>query len=244
MNPLSPNEFNLVYNAISFAIAAFGASTLFFLLQRSQVSPAYKTALTLSGLVCLITTYHYLRIFESFNNAYLLKDGLVIQSGMQFNNAYRYVDWLLTVPMLLLEFVLVLRLSYAETYSKGLRLALAASIMVILGYPGETLGIEFAKIIWWFLAMIPFSYILYEMIKGVGMSIKTQPLLVQPLFKKTRLLIILSWSFYPLVYILPLFGLSSFVSVQVGFTFVDIVAKAVFGILIYVIAQRKSEIGA
>ena len=82
------------------------------------------------------------------------------------------------------------------------------------------------------------------MIKGVGMSIKTQPLLVQPVFKKTRLLIILSWSFYPLVYILPLFGLSSFVSVQVGFTFVDIVAKAVFGILIYVIAQRKSEIGA
>lgn len=116
---MSIDEFNLVYNAISFAIAAFGASTVFFLLQRSQVSPAYKTALTLSGLVCLITTYHYLRIFESFNSAYVLKDGLVIQSGMQFNNAYRYVDWLLTVPLLLLEFVLVLRLPHTETYKKG-----------------------------------------------------------------------------------------------------------------------------
>ena len=241
---MSIDEFNLVYNAISFAIAAFGASTIFFLLQRSQVSPAYKTALTLSGLVCLITTYHYLRIFESFNNAYLLKDGLVIQSGMQFNNAYRYVDWLLTVPLLLLEFVLVLRLPHKETYRKGLGLILASAIMVLLGYPGETLTIGFAKIIWWVLAMIPFSYILYEMIKGVGGSIKTQPLVVQPLFKKTRLLIILSWSFYPLVYILPLFGLSAFVSVQVGFTVVDIVAKSVFGILIYIIAQRKSEIGA
>ena len=241
---MSIDEFNLVYNAISFAIAAFGASTVFFLLQRSQVSPAYKTALTLSGLVCLITTYHYLRIFESFNSAYVLKDGLVIQSGMQFNNAYRYVDWLLTVPLLLLEFVLVLRLPHTETYKKGLALALAAAFMVILGYPGETLTIGFAKVIWWVLAMIPFSYILYEMIKGVGASIKTQPLVIQPLFKKTRLLIILSWSFYPLVYILPLFGLSAFVSVQVGFTVVDIVAKSVFGILIYIIAQRKSEIGA
>ena len=241
---MSIDEFNLVYNAISFAIAAFGASTVFFLLQRSQVSPAYKTALTLSGLVCLITTYHYLRIFESFNSAYVLKDGLVMQTGMQFNNAYRYVDWLLTVPLLLLEFVLVLRLPHAETYKKGLALALAAAFMVILGYPGETLTVGFAKVIWWVLAMIPFSYILYEMIKGVGASIKTQPLVVQPLFKKTRLLIILSWSFYPLVYILPLFGLSAFVSIQVGFTFVDIVAKSVFGILIYIIAQRKSEIGA
>jgi len=241
---MSIDEFNLVYNAISFAIAAFGASTVFFLLQRSQVSPAYKTALTLSGLVCLITTYHYLRIFESFNSAYVLKDGLVMQTGMQFNNAYRYVDWLLTVPLLLLEFVLVLRLPHAETYKKGLALTLAAAFMVILGYPGETLTIGFAKVIWWVLAMIPFSYILYEMIKGVGASIKTQPLVVQPLFKKTRLLIILSWSFYPLVYILPLFGLSAFVSIQVGFTFVDIVAKSVFGLLIYIIAQRKSEIGA
>jgi len=241
---MSIDEFNLVYNAISFAIAAFGASTLFFLLQRSQVSPAYKTALTLSGLVCLITTYHYLRIFESFNSAYVLKDGLVMQTGMQFNNAYRYVDWLLTVPLLLLEFVLVLRLPHAETYKKGLALTLAAAFMVILGYPGETLTVGFAKVIWWVLAMIPFSYILYEMIKGVGASIKTQPLVVQPLFKKTRLLIILSWSFYPLVYILPLFGLSAFVSIQVGFTVVDIVAKSVFGILIYIIAQRKSEIGA
>ena len=241
---MSIDEFNLVYNAISFAIAAFGASTVFFLLQRSQVSPAYKTALTLSGLVCLITTYHYLRIFESFNSAYVLKDGLVMQTGMQFNNAYRYVDWLLTVPLLLLEFVLVLRLPHAETYKKGLALTLAAAFMVILGYPGETLTVGFAKVIWWVLAMIPFSYILYEMIKGVGASIKTQPLVVQPLFKKTRLLIILSWSFYPLVYILPLFGLSAFVSIQVGFTFVDIVAKSVFCILIYIIAQRKSEIGA
>jgi bacteriorhodopsin len=241
---MSIDEFNLVYNAISFAIAAFGASTVFFLLQRSQVSPAYKTALTLSGLVCLITTYHYLRIFESFNSAYVLKDGLVTQTGMQFNNAYRYVDWLLTVPLLLLEFVLVLRLPHTETYKKGLGLTLAAALMVLLGYPGETLAIGFAKVIWWILAMIPFSYILYEMIKGVGVSIKTQPLVVQSLFKKTRLLIILSWSFYPLVYILPLFGLSAFVSIQVGFTFVDIVAKSVFGILIYIIAQRKSEIGA
>lgn len=237
-------EFNLVYNALSFAIATFGASTIFFFFQRSQVSPAYKTALTISGLVCLITTYHYLRIFDSFNDAYSLKNEIVSQSGLQFNNAYRYVDWLLTVPLLLLEFILVLRLPYQVTYRKAVLLTAAAVLMVLLGYPGENLSIGLSKIIWWLLAMIPFSYILYEMIYGIGTSIKAQPKVVQPIFIKTRLLIMMSWSFYPVVYILPLLGLSPFVSIQVGYTLVDIIAKSVFGILIYVIAQRKSEIGA
>jgi bacteriorhodopsin len=145
---------------------------------------------------------------------------------------------------LLLEFVLILRLPHNETYKKGLALVVASALMVLLGYPGETLTIGFAKIIWWILGMIPFSYILYEMLYGLGMSIKAQPTIVQPLFKKTRLLIILTWSFYPLVYILPLLGFSAFVSIQVGYTFVDIIAKSVFGIFIYIIAQRKSEIGA
>ena len=64
--------YNLVYNSLSFAIATFGAATVFFFAQRSQVAPAYKTALSLSGLVCLIAFYHYLRMFESFNDAYTL----------------------------------------------------------------------------------------------------------------------------------------------------------------------------
>ena len=96
-------DFNLIYNSLSFAIAAFGASTVFFFAQRSQVAPAYKTALTLSGLVCLIAFYHHLRMFESFNNAYTLVYGEIIVSGIRFDVAYRYLSWLLTVPLLLLQ---------------------------------------------------------------------------------------------------------------------------------------------
>ena len=96
-------DFNLIYNSLSFAIAAFGASTVFFFAQRSQVAPAYKTALTLSGLVCLIAFYHHLRMFESFNDAYTLLYGEVLATGLEFNVAYRYVGWLLTVPLLLLQ---------------------------------------------------------------------------------------------------------------------------------------------
>ena len=130
-------DYNLLYNTLSFAIATFGASTVFFFCQRSQVAPAYKTALTLAGLVCLIALYHYLRIFESFNEAYIVINGVITETGGQLNVSYRYVGWLLTVPLLLLELVLVIRLTREETFSLGAKLTVAAVIMVLLGYSGE-----------------------------------------------------------------------------------------------------------
>ena len=198
--------YNLVYNSLSFAIATFGAATVFFFAQRSQVAPAYKTALSLSGLVCLIAFYHYLRMFESFNDAYTLVNGTVEATGAQFNDAYRYVDWLLTVPLLLLELVLVMRLSKEETYSKGTKLALAAAVMVILGYPGEVItdpSMYGDRWMWWVLAMIPFVYIVWDLVSGLGASISKQPKAVQGLVSKARTLTILSWCFYPIVFRFP-----------------------------------------
>jgi bacteriorhodopsin len=240
------SDFNLVYNMFSFAIATFGASTVFFFAQRSQVAPAYKTALTLSGLVCLIALYHYVRIFDSFNQAYHLVNGTVEATGIAFNNAYRYVDWLLTVPLLLLELVLVMRLSKEETFSKGIKLVIAAAIMVILGYPGEIItdpSMFLNRWIWWVLAMIPFVYIVWDLVAGLGASISKQPQAVKGLVSKARTLTIIAWCFYPIVFVFPMFGLSTGVAVQVGYTIADIVAKAVFGVMIYMIAQRKSDEG-
>ena len=242
-------DYNLVYNSLSFAIATFGAGTVFFFAQRSQVAPAYKTALTLSGLVCLIAFYHYVRMFESFNDAYVLSNGMVEATGAQFNDAYRYVYWLLTVPLLLLELVLVMRLSKDETYSRGTKLAFAAALMVVLGYPGEVSADVGTRWVWWIAAMIPFLYIVRDLVSGLGASIPKQPKAVQCLVGGARTLTILSWCFYRVVFILPMLGVGGMVAgeinaaVQVGYTIADVVAKAVFGVMIYMIAQRKSDAG-
>jgi bacteriorhodopsin len=112
-----------------------GAASFFFFLSRSQVTPPYRTALTVTGLVTLIALYHYLRIFSSWEGAYTLVDGVMKPTGVRFNDAYRYVDWLLTVPLLLVELILVMRLSRAETSAKATKLGLLAALMVVLGYP-------------------------------------------------------------------------------------------------------------
>jgi bacteriorhodopsin len=236
-------QFSLVYNAFSFTFATMAAATMFLWISRSQVGPAYKTALTISGLVTAIAAYHYLRIFESWNAAYSLSAGVVTANGVGFNDAYRYVDWLLTVPLLLIELVLVMRLSPQETVSRSTTLGFAAALMIILGYPGEIADNNTTRAIWGTLSAIPFVFIMWQLFAGLGKSIESQPENVRELVKKARLLTFASWGFYPIVYMIPYTSLSGGTvetAVQLGYTIADIIAKSGVGVLIYNIAVRKS----
>lgn len=242
-------QYLFVYNAFSFTLATMAAATLFLWLSRSQVGPAYRTALTVSGLVTAIAAYHYFRIFESWTAAYTLSGTVLTSTDHPFNDAYRYVDWLLTVPLLLIELLLVMRLSTQETVAKSWRLGSAAALMIVLGYPGEIAHDNGTRALFGTLATIPFLYILWVLFRGLGESIDRQPENVRDLIRKARLLTLASWGFYPIVYMIPYTNLSGGAvetSVQLGYTLADIVAKAGLGVLIYNIAIRKStaEYGA
>ncbi len=243
MIPLSVGQYTLVYNAFSFTLATMAAASIFLWMGRSQVSTTYKTALTISGLVTAIAAYHYFRIFNSWEGAYTLRDGALTATGFAFNDAYRYVDWLLTVPLLLIELILVMKLPRDETVSRSFRLGLAAALMIALGYPGEIAGDNATRALWGTLSTIPFIYIVWSLFKGLGDSINRQPESVRGMIKSARLLTFASWGFYPLVYMLPYTGLSGgavTTGVQIGYTFADIISKVGLGILVYNIAVRKS----
>merc|ERR1712039_751765 len=132
-------QWSAVYNALSFGIAGMGSATIFFWLQLPNLTKNYRTALIITGLVTAIATYHYVRIFNSWVSAFEVKNsdggayGVRI-SGTPFNDAYRYVDWLLTVPLLLIELILVMKLPRAETVALSWNLGVASAAMVALGY--------------------------------------------------------------------------------------------------------------
>lgn len=241
---ISLGQYNLIYNAFSFTFAAMMAATLFFWFGRSQVADAYKTAMTVTGLVTFIAAYHYLRISQSWAEAYIVVDGVVAVSPVGFNDAYRYVDWFLTVPLLLVELILVMGLSRKETSSKAIRLGLLAALMVGLGYPGEIADAASGRWLWGGLSMIPFLWIVYELFVGLSRSVAQQPESARGLVKTAIWVTVLSWSFYPAVFFAGAVGLegtTALTVVQVGYTIADLVAKAGFGVLIFLIAVRKSE---
>ncbi len=244
MNELSFGQYSLVYNAFSFVIATMGATTIFLFLSSFQIIKKYKSAVTVSGIVTLIACYHYFRIFASWDDAYSVMNGVVTATGRPFNDAYRYVDWLLTVPLLVTELILVMRLSGNEGTKKASKLAFLAVVMVLLGYPGEISTVASTRWMWWCLSMIPFLIIQFELFVGLADSIKAQPQSVRGLVSAARYITVVTWLFYPIVFTLPMIGLTGAaakVGVQVGYSIADVLAKAAFGIFIYVIALRKSE---
>ncbi len=241
---LTLGQYNLVFNVFSLTLASFAAATVFFFIQRDRVAPEFRTALTITGLVTFIALYHYIQILFDWKNAYELVDGAYVASGTPFNDAYRYVDWLLTVPLLLVELLLVMRLSRGETVSKGWLLGGLAALMIILGYPGEISNDPGTRWLWWSLSMIPFLIILYQLFIGLGGAIARQPAEARGLVSAARYLTVGAWLFYPIVFLFPMLGLTGAgaeTALQVGYSIADIVAKAVFGLLIYTIAVRKTE---
>jgi len=242
-------QWSLVYNALSFGIAGMGCATIFFWLQLPNVSKPYRTALIITGLVTAIATYHYVRIFNSWGEAFNVSnvsggDYTVKLSGAPFNDAYRYVDWLLTVPLLLIELILVMKLPKAETVKLSWSLGVASAAMVALGYPGEIQDNLAIRWFWWAMAMIPFCYVVMTLVSGLNDATAKQPDSVKGLVVMARYLTVISWLTYPGVYIIKNMGLAGNIATmyeQVGYSIADVVAKAVFGVLIWAIAAGKSE---
>ena len=251
---LDYSQFQTVYNVLSFAVASMLAATVFFLVVQGRVLPRYRQALIVSAMVTFIAGYHYVRIFNSFTEAYVaVGDGTpatamnamsyVLVNGDGFNEGYRYVDWLLTVPLLLFEVIAVLAL--APQVRKGLMLKLipASALMIILGYPGEIAVDTATKTVWGVLSTLPFIYILYVLFVELSKAAKNQPTQVGKDLSGLRWLLLATWGVYPISYLLPMLGIAgadSFVWRQVGYSLADVLAKCLFGLLIYKIAREKS----
>ena len=117
MTGLVTSNHDLVYNALSFATATLGIAFVYFLVSRNRISPAYRSAVTMSAMICGIAAYHYWRMFSNF-------------SAGTWNEGYRYADWLLTVPLLVAELVVVSGVSKAVAKKVTPRLIVGALLMI------------------------------------------------------------------------------------------------------------------
>jgi len=246
---MSDLQYQAVYNVLSFALASMMATTVFLWFRATAVKDQYKSAVVISGLVTFIAAYHYIRIFNSWVDAYEYKTvgGSPTLTGVPFNDAYRYMDWLLTVPLLLIEILLVMKLD-AETFSsKAWTLGFGAALMIVSGYYGELVitGDLTPRWICWFVSMAFFLYIVYELLVGLGAATNSESdPAIQGKIRVAQVMTVISWCTYPVVYLFPMLGINAaeaVVSIQLGYCVSDIISKCGVGLVIYQISYAKSS---
>jgi len=236
------------------------ATTMYLWFRAFAVNDKYQSAVLISGLVTFIAAYHYIRIFNSWVDAYEYKTGELVNGAMElqaptltgvpFNDAYRYMDWLLTVPLLLIEILLVMKLDEQSFSAKAWTLGFGSALMIVSGYYGELVVTGDLSPRWacWFASMLFFLYIVYELL--VGLSAATNSEADPEIAGKIRVaqvMTVISWCTYPIVYLFPMLGVSAakaVVSIQLGYCASDIISKCGVGLVIYQISYAKSKKGA
>merc|ERR1711904_628169 len=246
-----------VYNVLPFSLASMMSTTMYLWFRSFSVKDQYRSAVIISGLVTFIAAYHYFRIFNSWVDAYSYAPAKVVDgamdiadptlTGILFNDAYRYMDWLLTVPLLLLEILLVMKLDPSTFSKKAWVLGAGSALMIVSGYYGELVVTGDLTPRWhcWCLSMLFFLYIVYELLVGLaGATVSEPDRAVAGKIRTAQVMTVISWCTYPIVYLLPWFGSSgatTVVSIQIGYCISDIISKCGVGLVIYQITYAKSS---
>jgi len=249
MYEMTDVQFQTVYNTLSFSLASMMATTMFLWFRSFAVHDKFKSAVLISGLVTFIAAYHYFRIFNSWVEAYKYSPVHAdpVLTGVPFNDAYRYMDWLLTVPMLLIEILLVIKLDANEFAAKSKSLGVGSALMIISGYYGEltVTGNLTPRWICWFVSMLFFLFIVYELLSGLSNATNSESdPEIREKIKLAQVVTVISWCTYPVVYLFPMLGIqasTAVVAIQVGYCVSDIISKCGVGLVIYQISYAKSS---
>jgi bacteriorhodopsin len=231
---LKPNDFvGISFWLITMALMA---STVFFFLERDRVSAKWKTSLTVSGLVTLVAAVHYMYMREVWVN-----------TGTS-PTVFRYIDWLITVPLLMIEFYLILSAITKVPVGVFWRLMVGTFVMLIGGYLGEAGYMP----VWpaFIIGMVGWAAILWEIFYGQAGKINAQsaPPAVQSAFSLMRWIVTIGWAIYPIGYF---FGYltgsgpeASANALNLIYNLADVLNKIAFGLIIWSVAVSESEAGA
>ena len=210
---------------------ALVAATAFFFLERDRVAGKWKTSLTVSGLVTLIAAVHY----------FYMRDVWVATGTSP--TEFRYIDWLLTVPLLMVEFYLIMSAVGKVPGSVFRTILVGTTAMLVFGYMGETNIMPVMPA--FVLSMACWLYVIWYIIKGEAASVNASLANehVQKAYKTMTLLVSVGWAIYPLGYFMGYLmgGGPDAGTMNLIYNLADFWNKIGFGVVIWAAAVADSE---
>ena len=212
----------LTYRLFMVATVGMLAGTVFLLASSREVKPEHRRGVYISALVCGIAWYHYQKMSASWDNN-------------MYDTGLRYVDWVLTVPLMFVEVLAVTRKGAA--YNEGVRnWGIAATVMIGAGYYGETSAAG-SNEYWTGFVIAMATYVwLMRNLQAEGEGLKGDEAAA---FENIKNLILVGWVIYPLGYIAPVVGDFDAIR-EVLYTIADIINKVGLGVLVLQMARVKS----
>ena len=199
---------------------AMGAGAIYFFLLRTEVDPAYRSAMVVAGLICAIACFHYMKMTTVYQ-----------QTGGEFPTALRYVDWLFTTPLLLVKFPLLLRMG-----GRGTRffrqLVLLDVAMIVTAFIAETSPVDSQR--WWtfFLVSCGFELLIVGVLfLQLGQAIAGAPAPLAKALGSMRLFVLFGWAIYPIGFLLARSGYGELR--EIVYNVADVINKVGFGLVAY-----------
>ena len=218
------------YVGVSFWIisAAMVAATYFFTVERDRAVGKWKTSLTVAALVCGIAAIHYFYM-----------RGVWVSTG-ESPLVFRYVDWLLAVPLQIIEFYLILAAIAVVRAALFWKLMIASIVMLVFGFLGELGAMSYWPA--FAIGMAGWLYIIYEIFAGEASQISAASgtPASQYAFNALRLIVTVGWAIYPIGYILGA-GEGGEAGLNLIYNLADFVNKIAFGVVIWVAAVSSTE---
>ena len=217
---------------ISFWVISMGmlAATAFFFLERGSVAAGWKTSVTVAGLVTGIAFIHYMYM-----------RGVWVQTG-DSPTVYRYIDWLITVPLQMVEFYLILAAVRKVDGGIFWRLLIGSLVMLVGGYLGEAGYIN--EMLGFIIGMAGWIYILYEIFSGEAgkAAAKSGNKGLATAFSTMRMIVTVGWAIYPLGYVFGyLTGGVDANTLNVIYNLADFINKIAFGLVIWSAAMSNTR---
>lgn len=245
----SPMAYDIVNHTLTLGYAVMAAALFYFILTIRTVAPKYRISSVLSVVVMVSAFLLLYSQQQSWTAAFNFNPDTGVYEraadANAFSNGFRYLNWLIDVPMLLFQILFVVQLTSARRGSLRNQFFISGPLMIITGYIGqfyETTNMT-AFLAWGFVSTLFFIHVLYLMYKIIQDAKGTLSPRAAKVMGGIWWLFLVSWMLYPGAYLMPLLlnNEAGVVGRQMTYTVADVSSKVIYGVLLAYVAKLRSE---